>query len=90
MYRVMWGPANLEKISRLYDELNDTERERLMVAIELLDRQLARDPMALGESRDSASVRVAIELPLTVVFRVDETLRVVQVSGVSYFESDKN
>jgi hypothetical protein len=84
MYRVMWGPENIDNISRVYDGLNDPDREQLMVAIESLDALLASEPMSVGESRDSPFVRVAIKRPLTVTFRVDDQERVVRISGVNY------
>jgi hypothetical protein len=82
MFRVMWGREILDKISAVYDGLDGHDRERLMVAIESLDAQLAANPLSAGESRNSPLVRVAIEPPLTVAFRVDDQERVVRVSSV--------
>ena len=84
MYRVMWGPEIIGPISKVYDGLREKDRERLMIALESLDARLLDDPMGLGESRSTPFVRVAIEGPLTITFHIDEALRVVRISGVSF------
>jgi mRNA-degrading endonuclease RelE of RelBE toxin-antitoxin system len=86
MYRVAWSQEVIDKISKVYDGLNDDHRRQLLAAIESLDAQLLADPTNLGESRASPLTRVAIEGPLTIVFRIDDVRRVVRVSGVSYFQ----
>ena len=89
MFRVRWGPEIIDEISRVYDGLDDESRERLLAALEVLDSQLQNDPISLGESRASPLVRVAIEGPITVIFRVDDVHRFVRVTGVSYFQRKK-
>lgn len=89
MYFVRWGPKIIAKFSRVYDGLNDVQRQRLLAALESLDAQLMNDPTTLGESRSSPLIRVAIERPLTIAFRIDEEQQVVRVSGASYFDREK-
>jgi hypothetical protein len=84
MYRVTWGREILDKLAEVYDRLDEHRREQLMVALDSLDAGLIDNPLTLGESRDSPYVRVAIQSPLMVEFRINETQQVVRVSGVSY------
>jgi hypothetical protein len=80
------GREIIDKISKLYNGLDDDHREQLMAALESLDAQLRADVINAGESRNSPLTRVAIEGPLTVVFRVDAAQQVVRITGVNYFQ----
>lgn len=84
MYRVAWGPEIIDKISKVYDRLNDSDRELLMVALETIDAALLDHPMLIGESRERPEIRVAIEPPLMITFRINESKRAVRVSGVRF------
>lgn len=61
--------------------------DEIMAALESLDARLGDQPMQLGESREHPFVRVVIERPFMVTFRVNEKAQVVRVSSVSYLRS---
>ena len=84
MYTVVWRTTALDRLADLYVAASSAERERMAAGVEDLNTQLARDPLAVGESRD-ADRRVAFPDLLVVRYRVDTVQRVVRVTGVARF-----
>ena len=67
-YRVQWIPAAEGQLASVWAAA--TDRHAVTAASTWLDRELARDPLNLGESRESPLVYVAFRSPLGVVYEV--------------------
>ena len=78
-YRVFWSPYAEERLERLLRGAAD--RDILAVAAREIDRQLAADPTAFGESRYE-TVRVAFLRPLGLQYEVLDDVRTVIVHDV--------
>jgi len=59
-----------------------TDRNRIVAASATLDREMAHDPLTLGESRESSVRRVAFCPPIGVEFEVIEDDKRVVVEAV--------
>jgi hypothetical protein len=86
MYRVEWTQAARDRIAAAWNRANARDRERIMDALDLIDRVLAREPTKLGESRDPG-VRAIIEAPLFVSFTVNARLKTVRVFSARVFRA---
>jgi hypothetical protein len=75
-YTVVWAADAEEKLAAIW--ANASDREAIADAANTLDGQLARDPVALGESRPNEQ-RIAHCLPLGIRFQVIEDDRLVRV-----------
>lgn len=80
MFELIWRPAALDQLSDIYvGRLKPDERDRLAAGVEQLNRDLARDPFEVGESREGP-VRVKVLPDVTVYFSVVAyTVRVIRV-----------
>ena len=78
-YPVVWSPDAERELARIWNEVAD--RGTIASAANLLDRELARNPANLGESRASG-LRIAHCLPLGIRFTVLEDERLVRVITV--------
>jgi hypothetical protein len=74
-YTVVWSPDAEQELARVWNDA--TDRAGITNAANFLDRELARDPTSLGESRPGG-IRIAHWLPLGVRFAVSEKDRIVR------------
>lgn len=81
-YTVIWLPAALAALADIWTSA--TNRAAVAAASHRLDQRLAGDPLTEGESRDGGD-RIAFEVPLQVVFRVDQAARVVYIVATGRF-----
>jgi hypothetical protein len=86
MFRVEWTRAARNRIAAAWNRANEKDRERIMDALDLIDRLLAKAQLQLGESRDPG-VRAIIEAPLFVSFTVNARLRTVRVFSARVFRA---
>lgn len=84
MFACHWLGAALDTLADIYITLNPADRDRLAAGAEALNRRLAADPHAVGESR-GGNLRVAFTHLLVVRFRVDSSARIVRVTGVARY-----
>ncbi|MEO8165597.1 MAG: type II toxin-antitoxin system RelE/ParE family toxin [Betaproteobacteria bacterium] len=78
-YTVVWSPDAERELARVWNEA--TDRESIANAANLLDHELARDPLNSGESRPGGFC-IAHCLPLGIRFSVlpeDQLVRVLAV-----------
>lgn len=85
MYRVFWGQQFHRLFAEYYDQADAGVRDSILQAIETLDDALAADPLGIGESRASQHVRIVLEHPFAVTYRVDANRRLVHVTAVGFF-----
>ena len=78
-YRVFWYPEAQHLLDALLE--GSELRESISLAAQAIDRQLASDPFAFGESR-SERMRIGFERPLAVQFEVLRDVRTVIVYNV--------
>jgi hypothetical protein len=81
VYRVVWRPAALTQLSEIWVEAPSSLRARITDTVREIDRELRRDPVAIGESRSERS-RIAFVAPLGLLFRVDIANRLAMVEKV--------
>lgn len=84
MFSVTWQAKVLDELASLYVMATPKERDRISVGIETVNRQLAIDPDAVGESRDGDR-RVAFPDLLVIRYRIDREKQIVRVTGVARF-----
>ncbi len=75
-YTVVWSPEAERELADIWNDVAD--RKSIANAANVLDRELARAPADLGESRPSG-LRIAHYLPLGIRFAVWEEDRLVRV-----------
>ena len=75
-YLVEWLPSAEQELAALWNHASD--RNEITAAADSLDAALARDPLALGESRGGRT-RIVFQAPLAVLFDVDTLARKVTV-----------
>ncbi len=80
-YTVVWQPTAERMLADIWNRAAD--RNAVAAAADRVDDLLARDPLALGESRDGP-YRIVFETPLAIDFEVQATDRRVQVLRVRY------
>ena len=78
-FRIEWRRDTLRRFADELDQLDRIPDREVINALRGIDRQLINSPMLAGESRDTDSHRILIHPPVTVVFRVDLRLQIVQV-----------
>jgi hypothetical protein len=78
-YTVLWLPGAEAELANLW--IDETFRKTTAEAARRIDRALERNPESAGESRD-AGLRILIESPLAVTFRVSVADRLVLVLNV--------
>jgi plasmid stabilization system protein ParE len=78
-YRVFWAPYAESRLERILESASDTGA--VAAAAREIDRHLAADPNAFGESRYD-TVRVGFAHPLGVQFEVMDDVRTVIVFDV--------
>jgi plasmid stabilization system protein ParE len=78
-YTVVWSPDAERELARVWNHASD--RGGITNAANFLDRERARDPNNLGESRPSG-IRIAHWLPLGIRFAISEDDRFVRVLAV--------
>jgi hypothetical protein len=78
-FTVVWKRAAQDELAQIWVDAAD--RGAVTAASHLIEQQLGRDPMNLGESR-SGNARVVFEPPLAVVYRVNNSRRRVTVVSV--------
>ena len=86
-YRVFWSPTAEARFERIVSGAID--RESLAAAAKLIDKALAENPLAFGESRYD-NVRVGFVLPLGVQFEVQPDVRTVIVFDVWRIDRKRN
>ena len=82
-YAVEWTVNALDQLAEAW--MNASDRGDVTAASHQLDTELRRDPMHLGESRDSSVNRTAIAMPLGIEFEIiedDKRVRVVRVWAI--------
>lgn len=80
-YRVVWTPSAQNDLATAWMAASD--RTAATQAAHLLERDLARSPLSVGESRRSSVERVAFLPPLSITFLVvvdDQTAYVTAVT----------
>ena len=80
-FHVVWRSETLDALADIYVAADTVERARIATGVEVLNRQLAIDPHAEGESRDG-NIRIAFPDLLVVRFRVENATATVRVVGV--------
>jgi plasmid stabilization system protein ParE len=78
-YTVVWKPAAEAELAELW--MTAADKPALAQAANEIDDRLAKEPIALGESR-SGSTRVWFVGPLGVTFEIREDDRLVRVIDV--------
>ena len=78
-YTVIWKPEAERRLAELWMEAD--EPERLANASNLIERELATNPSAVGEQR-IGSIRVVIVPPLGIYFKLNSEDRQVLVLTV--------
>jgi hypothetical protein len=69
MFSVIWLAFAESTLAELCT--NSEDRNSIAAAADGIDKALARNPFAVGESRDR-NTRIAFESPLAVLFDVDQ------------------
>ena len=70
MFALTWRPFALDQLSDIYvGQLAPDERDRVAAQVEQLNRDLIRDALEVGESRNEP-VRVVLLADVTVYFTV--------------------
>jgi hypothetical protein len=83
-YTVIWPPPADDQLTDQYlVALADGRGDEFTQSVSEIEVKLARDPLAVGESRDEPD-RVLIELPALVTYDVDSAARTVNILGVRY------
>jgi hypothetical protein len=80
-YTVVWTPDAERELAEVWNDAAD--RAAITDAANILDRELARNPTKVGESRPSG-LRIAHCLPLGIRFAVSENDGLVRVVAVWY------
>ena len=78
-FTVNWTPDAEAQLTRIW--LAARDRATLTAATHAIEQNLGTDPANAGESRDPGR-RITIEMPLAVIFRVDETPYTVRILRV--------
>lgn len=78
-WSVTWLPTAEQTLTNLW--VNAPDRQAVTDAADQIDRDLARDPLNTGESRDGGT-RIHIVPPLAVLFDTDAAARTVTVWAV--------
>lgn len=83
-YTVIWIPFAESGLASAW--LAAPDRNAVTSAAHRLEQALARNPFAVGESRNASVNRTAIDLPLGIDYEIiedDKTVRVIRVWAVA-------
>ncbi len=80
MFNVVWTPVAEQQLAAAW--LAAVDRSAVTTAAQAADRDLGRDPMAVGESRESDDQRIMFVKPLSINFSVVVDDRTVYVTAV--------
>lgn len=81
-YTVVWSPEAEDDLTSLWGAAPN--RAAFTRVIEAVEIRLARNPQAVGESRDDMNHRVAIEPPIGVLFDVFPADQIVRVTHIGW------
>jgi hypothetical protein len=84
MFSVNWSDYALDLLADVVVSLDLAMQDELTTEIERLNRRLAKNPLDEGESRNGP-FRLTFMGSLAVLFRVDTTRDVVEVSEVKWY-----
>ncbi len=85
MYRVRWKKSAVNDLTIFWLAADSTMRKAISQASHRMEKELARDPENVGESREGSD-RVHNDFPLGILFQVDTTDRIVRVLQVWLFK----
>jgi hypothetical protein len=80
-FRIEWRPSILERFADDWDQLDRNKQRRVMDALDEIDQLLFANPLEIGESRASSTVRILVHAPVLIVFQVDLRLQLVTIIG---------
>jgi hypothetical protein len=80
-YTVLWRVSAEAELAHIWN--SSVDRQAVTAASNAIDRALRFDPVLRGETV-RGTIRVIVERPLVVTYRVDEDDRIVRVIGVAY------
>ena len=83
MFEVVWKQSALDELASLWNEADSSLKRRITVAVNQIDKDLAAEPHAAGESREGER-RILLVAPIGILFRVsdaDARVSVLQVWG---------
>jgi hypothetical protein len=83
-YRVFWTPFAEQRLEAILVRQRADE-SRIVAAARMIDSQLTRDPLDVGESRYDA-VRFGFELPLGIQYEVLQDVQTVIVYDVWWID----
>jgi hypothetical protein len=86
MFQVRWALVARDYVAAAWNRASVHDRERIMDAVDLVDRILAGDPEHAGESRNPG-FRLLVEPPLSVSFTVNVRLKTVRVVRARVFRT---
>jgi hypothetical protein len=78
-YTVVWRTSAKNRLAEIW--LDASDQAAVGAAANRIDLELQRDPQLKGESR-SGNRRILIELPLAIVYRIDDADRKVWVTSI--------
>ena len=81
MFRIEWHPPALDELSEIWMRSDSLARQKITLATNQLDSQLAGNPLQAGESR-AGHERVVFLRPLGALIEVDVQRSVVFVMHV--------
>ena len=79
-YGVIWQTVAENELAAIW--IASADRDAVAAAAEWLEGRLSRDPLSLGESRDSSVHRIVFRHPIGLEFEVVEDDKRVIVEGV--------
>jgi hypothetical protein len=85
MFRIDWATIARDRVAAAWDIATPADRERIMDAIDLVERLLSETPDQLGESREPGG-RILVEPPLAVSYRLNVRQQRVFVYDARVFE----
>ena len=72
---VEWLQKALDELTVIWTNASSSERPMINAAADRIDRDLAKDPLAVGESRDEGN-RTHFVFPLGVIYRIESATNV--------------
>lgn len=78
-FTVVWTRRALNQLADIWS--NAADRGVVTAAADRMDAALSADPANTGESRGGAD-RIVLDWPLSILFHVDQTRRIVHVTSV--------
>lgn len=88
-YKVLWPDRAMQSLGEAYLAARaHGDADAITQVMSWLEREVARDPTRIGESR-LGNCRVVVELPLVLEFEVFEDEKSVVISNVRYVSSHR-